>query len=471
MQDCRTGLPGGSVVKNLPGMQTRETQEAQVQTLSQEDPVEEGTTTHSSILAWEIHGQRRLAGYSPWGRKGLDTTESTEYGSMYHARQAYKHDFKFVDKFVVCSLADKELRSRRPILTASKTLTNWKVNNSPLSQPRGEVRRRQWQPTPVLLPGKSHRRRSLVGCSPWGCQESDMTGRLHFHFSLSCIGEGNSNPLQRSCLESPRNGGAWWAAVYGVTRGRTQLKQLSCSNSSRGEVTGQTAAFPKLETLRGEYRRSWLTGAETHKPQPSREPMPGQGNLNCHGPKLNWIPGASVWTSLRVRNSREAQSWRGWGRVFWALREFLPPGDLLGSHREEQSKLSECFSRGGKSNHCAIFQTLLSINQGCPQERLVNLSLTCWGFIRPRWPAGGNTQLQPTILCHLRDRLWAKKHIWSSWSRVTGSPRPRPLPGTPAHSPPTTTQPHHRGPNDLLTAVPSTQLSMSTTKKKFRIRW
>ena len=69
--------------------------------------------------------------------------------------------------------------------------------------------RRQWQPTPVLLPGKSHGRRSLVGCSPWDHKESDMTERLHFHFSLSCIGEGNGNPLQCSCLENPRDGGAW----------------------------------------------------------------------------------------------------------------------------------------------------------------------------------------------------------------------------------------------------------------------
>ena len=68
--------------------------------------------------------------------------------------------------------------------------------------------RRQWRPTPVLLPGKSHGQRTLVGCSPWGCTELDMTKRLHFHFSLSCIGEGNGNPLQCSCLENPRNGGA-----------------------------------------------------------------------------------------------------------------------------------------------------------------------------------------------------------------------------------------------------------------------
>ena len=77
---------------------------------------------------------------------------------------------------------------------------------------------------PVLLPGKSHGQRSLVGCSPWGHKELDTTDRLHFHFSLSCIGEGNGNPLQCSCLENPRDGGAWWAAVYGVAQGQTRLK-------------------------------------------------------------------------------------------------------------------------------------------------------------------------------------------------------------------------------------------------------
>jgi len=94
------------------------------------------------------------------------------------------------------------------------------------------LRRRQWQLTPVLLPGKSHGWRSLVGCSPWGHEESDTTERLHFHFSLSCIGEGNGNPLQCSCLENPRDGGAWWAAVPGVAQSWTRLKWLSSSSSS-----------------------------------------------------------------------------------------------------------------------------------------------------------------------------------------------------------------------------------------------
>ena len=92
--------------------------------------------------------------------------------------------------------------------------------------------RRQWHPIPVLLSGKSHEWMSLVGCSPWGLKELDRTERLHFHFSLSCIGEGNGNPLQCSCLEYPGDGGARWAAVCGVTQSRTRLKQLSSSSSS-----------------------------------------------------------------------------------------------------------------------------------------------------------------------------------------------------------------------------------------------
>ena len=91
--------------------------------------------------------------------------------------------------------------------------------------------RRQWQPTPVLLPGKFHGQRSLVGYSPWGHKESDRTERLHF-LSIVPFGERNGNPLQCSCLENPRDGGAWWAAVYGVAQSRTWLKRLSSSSIS-----------------------------------------------------------------------------------------------------------------------------------------------------------------------------------------------------------------------------------------------
>ena len=102
--------------------------------------------------------------------------------------------------------------------------------------------RRQW-------PGKSHGRRSLVGCSPWGHKESDTTERLHFHFSLSCIGKGNGNPLQCSCLENPRDGGAWWAAVSGVAQSRTRLKRLSSNSSSRAKTQSQ---------LRFKRKEQWI---------------------------------------------------------------------------------------------------------------------------------------------------------------------------------------------------------------------
>ena len=138
------------------------------------------------FLPGEFQGRGSLVGCCLWGRTESDTTEAA----------------------AACETA-KETQICHYLLTS---LSFW---------------RRQWQPTPVLLPGKSHGWRSLVGCSPWGRWESDTTERVHFHFSLSCIGEGNGNPLQYSCLEDPRDGRAWWAAVYGVTRSRTRLKRLS----------------------------------------------------------------------------------------------------------------------------------------------------------------------------------------------------------------------------------------------------
>ena len=123
----------------------------------------EGGNGTPVLFLGKFHGQRSLVGYNPWDQKELDMTEHI-------------------------------------------------------------LRRRRWHPAPVLLPGKSHAWRSLVGCSPCGRYESDATERLPFHFSLSCIGEGNGNPLLCSCLENPRDGGARWAAVYGVAQSRTRLK-------------------------------------------------------------------------------------------------------------------------------------------------------------------------------------------------------------------------------------------------------
>ena len=109
--------------------------------------------------------------------------------------------------------------NRRSQCDKDGCLSNWSIYP--------KIQRRQWHPTSVLLPGKSHGQRSLVGYSPWGLEESDMTERLPFHFSLSCIGEGNGSPLQCSCLENPRDWGAWWAAIYGVAQSWTWLKWFS----------------------------------------------------------------------------------------------------------------------------------------------------------------------------------------------------------------------------------------------------
>ena len=78
-------------------------------------------------------------------------------------------------------------------------------------------------PTPVFLPGESHGQRSLVGCSPRGRKESDTTEQLHYKLKE----EGNGTPLQYSCLENPMDGGAWWAAVHGVTKSQTRLSDFT----------------------------------------------------------------------------------------------------------------------------------------------------------------------------------------------------------------------------------------------------
>ena len=97
-------------------------------------------------------------------------------------------------------------------------------------------RRRQWHPTPVLLPGKI----------PW----TEEPGRLQSTGSLSCIGEGNGNPLQCSCLENPRDGGAWWAAIYGVAQSQTRLKRLS----SDKELPANAGDVRDLDSIPGSAR-------------------------------------------------------------------------------------------------------------------------------------------------------------------------------------------------------------------------
>ena len=160
--------------------------------------------------------------------------------------------------------------------------------------------RRQWQPTPALLPGKSHGQRSLVGCSPWGRQESDTTERLDFHFSLSCIGEGNGNPLHCSYLENPRDRGAWWAAVYGVAQSLTRLKRLSSSSSNltTHAVTkmGRTRANSCPHGERGEREAQ---EREIDESRAQSEGEPGRGFSSLLLPSCTMGPGHPAALSVR----------------------------------------------------------------------------------------------------------------------------------------------------------------------------
>ena len=118
---------------------------------------------------------------------------------------------------------------------------------------------------PVLLPGQSHRWRSLVGYSPWRCEVSDTTEWLQFHFSLSYIGEGNGNPLQYSCLnpfqysclENPRDRGTWWATAYGVAQSRTRLKRLR-SSSSRPQAVYIQLLYLEIKQFTWQFKRIYL---------------------------------------------------------------------------------------------------------------------------------------------------------------------------------------------------------------------
>ena len=108
--------------------------------------------------------------------------------------------------------------------------------------------RRQWHPTPAPLPGKSHGHRSLVGLSPWGRWGSDTTEQLHFHFSLSCIGEGKWQPTAVFLPGESQGWEAWWAAVYRVRQSRTRLKWLS-SNRGKKESQKQERPIKQVITL------------------------------------------------------------------------------------------------------------------------------------------------------------------------------------------------------------------------------
>ena len=120
-----------------------------------------------------------------------------------------------------------------------------------------------------------------------------MTERLHFHFSLSCIGEENGNPLQCSCLENPRDWGAWWADVYGVTQSQTRLKQLSSKEGERQGWQNHTAEWgrqwadrPGEEEKHKETRGHWTRGQGAQgreQVNPSEVPGAEKGGRGVRG--------------------------------------------------------------------------------------------------------------------------------------------------------------------------------------------
>ena len=145
-----------------------------------------------------------------------------------------------------------------------------------------------------------------------GRQESDTTEQLHFHFSLSCIGEGNGNPLQCSCLENLRDGGAWWAAVYGVAQSQTWLKWLS--SSSWVKVMLKILQAPASAVC--ELRTSRCTN-RVYKRQRNQRSI-CQHSLDCRESKgipgklllLNTLKMLTVWVTTNCGKFLKRQEYR-----------------------------------------------------------------------------------------------------------------------------------------------------------------
>ena len=159
--------------------------------------------------------------------------------------------------------------------------------------------RRQWHPTPPLLPGKSHGWRSLVGCSPWGRWGSDTTEQLHFHFSLLGIGEGNGNPLQCSCLENPRDGGACGLPSMGSHRVGHDWHDLAAAAES-------TKTSCILQLPESPQQNSALVTHSRDKPimniHPIGFPPPTRGHLSNKPPLSKSTSQASLLEEGKLGN-------------------------------------------------------------------------------------------------------------------------------------------------------------------------
>ena len=164
--------------------------------------------------------------------------------------------------------------------------------------------RRQWHPLQYSCLEDPMGGGAWVACSSWGHKELDTTEQFHFHFSLSCTGEGNGNPLQCSCLENPRDGRTWWATIYGVIQSWTQLKRLSSSSSSSSVV-------PRLC-------------------------MGGTGNVN----DLTKYPNLGFWIPSGTKTPWRNDWFQGWGRKRWTWKTLLC--QKVWKYFRNNGDLSEC---------------------------------------------------------------------------------------------------------------------------------
>ena len=169
----------------------------------------------------------------------------------------------------------------------------------------------------------------------------DTTERLHFHLSFSCIGEGNGNPLQCSCLENPRNGGAWWATIYGVAQSRTRLKRLSSSSRQTRIDAFELWCWRRLLRVSWTARRSSQFILKEISPgmiSPGMKSVTGRNDAETEAPLL-WPPDAKSWLI-----GKDSDAGKDWGQEEKRVTEDEMVGwhHQLNGHEFEQTQGDMC---------------------------------------------------------------------------------------------------------------------------------
>ena len=250
--------------------------------------------------------------------------------------------------------------------------------------------RRQWQPTPVLLPGKSHGPGSLVGCSPWGRKESGTTERLHFHSSLSRLGEGSGSPLQGSCLENPRDGGTWWAAISGVAQCQTPLKRLSSSSSSSRDSV-QFSRSVMSDSLRPHesqhvpglpVHHQLLEFTQTHVHRVDDAIQPSHPLSSPSPPAFNF-PSIRVFSSESALHMRWPKYWSFSFSISPLNTQDWSPLGWIGWISLQSKELSRVFSQHHDSKASILLRSaFFTVQLSCPYMTTgKTIVLTRWTFV------------------------------------------------------------------------------------------